>query len=133
MPNAAIVVCMDASDSMKTYSYFQPAQTDAATFVNIMQAGDSLGVTAFSDNAWIAYPSSSASVALVRSQNDLNSATTAIMALMTVSMTNMSAALSTSAGMLTNAASGDHAADCIRHRWNIPSGSHPVRPFRYLQ
>jgi Ca-activated chloride channel homolog len=104
MPNAAIVVCMDASDSMRFYNYFQPAQTDAATFVNIMQVGDSLGVTAFSDNAWIAYPSSSASVALVQSQNDLTSATTAIMALKTVSMTNMSAALSTSAGMLTNAA-----------------------------
>lgn len=125
MPNAAIVVCMDASDSMRYYNYFQPAQTDAATFVNIMQAGDSLGVTAFSDNAWIAYPSSSASVALVQSQNDLNTATTAIMALKTVSMTNMSAALSTSANMLTNAANPKAIVMLSDGEWN--RGTDPLQ------
>jgi hypothetical protein len=102
MTNASVVVCMDASGSMSQRGYFQPAQTDAATFVNIMQTGDSLGVTGFSNNAWISYPSSSGSVGVISSQNDQNTATAAIMAMRTIDMTNMSAGLATSAGMLTN-------------------------------
>jgi hypothetical protein len=89
---------------MSSFGYFGPAQTDASSFVYIMQTGDSLGVTAFSDNAWVAYPTSSSAVALISSQSIQDSATSAIMALRTVNMTNMVAALSTSASMLTNAA-----------------------------
>ena len=104
MTNAAIVLCLDASDSMHTRNYFEPAKTDASSFVNIMQTGDSLGVTAFSDTAWIAYPASSALVATISSSTDQQAASAAIMALNTVSMTNMTAALNTSASMLTSAA-----------------------------
>lgn len=104
MTNASVVVCLDASASMSQRSYFEPAKTDAATFVNIMQTGDSLGVTAFSNNAWISYPASSSLVATITSQGDQDTATGAIMALQTVNMTNMTAALNTSASMLTSAA-----------------------------
>lgn len=104
MANSSVVVCLDASGSMSQRSYFQPAQTDAATFVNIMQNGDSLGVTAFSNNAWIAYPASSTLVATIASSGDQSTATGAIMALQTVDMTNMTAALNKSASMLTSAA-----------------------------
>jgi hypothetical protein len=124
MTNAAVVVCMDASGSMSQRGYFQPAQTDASTFVNIMQTGDSLGVTAFSDNAWIAYPTSSSLVAPISSQSVQTAATTAIMALRTVNMTNMSAGLTTSANMLTSAANPKAIVMLSDGEWN--AGSNPL-------
>jgi len=116
---------MDASGSMSQRGYFQPAQTDAATFVNIMQTGDSLGVTGFSNNAWISYPSSSGSVGVISSQNDQNTATAAIMAMRTIDMTNMSAGLATSAGMLTSAATPKAIVMLSDGQWNM--GTDPTK------
>jgi hypothetical protein len=104
MPNAAIVLCLDASDSMRYYNYFGPAKTDAGSFVYIMNTGDSIGATAFSDNAWTAYPTASSVVALISSDSIQDGANAAIMGLATVSQTNITAGLAISAGLLSNAA-----------------------------
>jgi hypothetical protein len=118
MTNASVVVCMDASGSMSQRGYFQPAQTDAATFVNIMQTGDSVGVTAFSNDAWIAYPTSSGLVAVISSQSVQTAATTAIMGMQTVNMTNMAAGIATSAAMLASAAAPKAIVMLSDGEWN---------------
>lgn len=104
MPNASIVLCMDTSNSMNFRNYIDPAKTDAATFVNIMQQGDSLGVTRFNDTAGISYPPSSGVVEVINDQTDQGDATSAIMALVASGNTNITAGLNTSSGMLTSSA-----------------------------
>jgi hypothetical protein len=123
--SAAVVICMDASYSMAYWSYFPPAKTDAASFVSIMNVGDSVGVTAFSDNSWIAYPPSSQSVGVIQTAADQTAAANAVMALATQNMTNMSAGLSTSAGMLASAASPKAIVMLSDGEWNV--GSDPTQ------
>jgi hypothetical protein len=99
--SATICIIIDQSGSMGAYGYLAPAQTDAATFVNIMNTGDSVGVVAFSDNASVVFGSAT-SPTLITSQSVQNSAVTAIMGLTSLNMTNMVAAFNTAAGMLAN-------------------------------
>jgi hypothetical protein len=115
---AAVVVCMDVSDSMRSSGYFETARSDASLFVNNMNVGDSAGVTAFSDNSWIAYPGPSSLVGLLQSQADRTAASNAVMSLSTQSMTNMSAGLSTSAGMLSSAAAPKAIVMLSDGMWN---------------
>ncbi|WP_165493216.1 vWA domain-containing protein [Hylemonella gracilis] len=105
MPNANIVLTLDCSDSMRQYSYFQPAQTDVGTFVNIMNTGDSLGMVGFSDNSWIFFPTSGASqMVAISGQPVQNQAVQAIQSQRTVNMTNMTAAIASAHGMLASSA-----------------------------
>lgn len=100
--SASICIIIDQSGSMGPppgSGYLRPAQTDAATFVNIMNTGDSVGVVAFSDNASVVFGSATAPTQIT-SQSVQNSAVTAIMGLTSLNMTNMVAAFSTAAGML---------------------------------
>jgi hypothetical protein len=90
-----------------------------------MNVGDSVGVTAFSDNSWISYPSSSQSVGIIQSQADLTAAANAVMGLSTQNMTNMSAGLSTSAAMLSSAASPKGIVMLSDGEWN--RGSDPTQ------
>lgn len=100
--SVSIVTIVDQSGSMGYEGYLAPAQTDASTFVNIMNTGDSLGAVAFSDNATIIFGSSNA-LTQVTGQSTLDAASSAIMALQSQNMTNMAAALSTAAGMIAGA------------------------------
>jgi von Willebrand factor type A domain len=124
MTNACIVLCMDASTSMSTNNNFQMAKTDASTFVYIMQTGDSLGVTGFSNTAWITYPTSSTAVTAITSQSIQDGASSAIMAMNMVGTTNISAGLTTSANMLTNAANPKAVILLSDGEWN--TGPNPL-------
>ncbi len=125
MTNPSIVVCMDISGSMSWRHYIDPAKTDAATFINIMNTGDSLGVTSFSDNAYINYPSSGGQVGAISGQPDLNNAANAVMGLHTMNMTNMAAGISKSAGMLSGA--GDPQAIVLLSDGDWNKGSNPTK------
>lgn len=105
MPNANIVLILDCSGSMGYYKYFGPAQTDQATFVQIMRSGDGLGLVGFSDNSWIFFPSNGASQLVnITGLPVQNQAVGTIMAQTTHNMTNISAAIATAHGMLASAA-----------------------------
>src|SRR4051812_25591878 len=100
MPTPSIVLSLDASASMTIGNQFKMAQTACGSFLSVMHTGDSLGVSAFSDNAWIAYPASSTLVKLIGSNSDLVTANSAVTALQTQNMTNMNAGIATGAAML---------------------------------
>jgi hypothetical protein len=107
------------------------AMTAASSFLYVMHVGDSLGATAFSDNAWIAYPPSSQSVAVIRSKSDQDTANRAVMALRAQNMTNMTAGLATSAGMLSTAVSPKAIvmlSDGIYNNGGDPRNSLPTMP-----
>lgn len=97
--SASICIIIDQSGSMGYSGYLAPAQTDAATFANIMNVGDSLGVIGFSDNASVVFGSATAPRAIT-GQADQNAAVTAIMGLQSLNMTNMVSAFTAAAGML---------------------------------
>lgn len=125
--SATICIIIDQSGSMGPVpfgnGYLAPAQTDAATFVNIMNTGDSVGVVAFSDNASVVF-GSAASPTLITGQSVQNSAVSAIMGLTSLNMTNMVAAFNTAAGML--AGSTGNRAEVFLSDGMYNTGGDPV-------
>ena len=100
MPSPSIVPAIDRSDSMRMWNYFSAAQTDAATFVNIMNPGDSLAVVGFSDTASVSWPSNG-QLQKIRNQQDQTAATVAIEAMTTLNLTNIKEAISLSHSLVT--------------------------------
>jgi hypothetical protein len=104
------VVVIDRSGSMKSYKYLQPAQTDAATFINIMNLpdssgtipGDNLGVVAFNESAEIIFGKKTSLIPL-KTQTDQDDACAAIMKLSAKGLTNMEKAFKTAEAMLSGA------------------------------
>lgn len=121
--SVSIVVILDQSDSMRQLNYMGPAQTDASTFINVMNIGDNLGVVSFSDNATVVVGSSS-SLVNITSQTTINTATSAVMALQPLSMTNMVAAFNTAAGMIASSAGARGEVFLSDGMWNV--GGDPV-------
>jgi hypothetical protein len=97
--SATVCIIIDQSGSMGYLGYLAPAQTDAATFVNIMNTGDSVGVVAFSDNASVAF-GTAASPTAITGQSVQDSAVSAIMGLNSLNLTNMVAAFGAASRML---------------------------------
>ena len=96
MANPSIVVVIDQSGSMGTWGYLAPAQTDASTFINIMNVGDRLGVVAFSDSSSVIVPASGTQIVTVQSLVQLFAAAQTVMQLRSLNMTNFVAALASS-------------------------------------
>jgi hypothetical protein len=97
--SCSIVVIIDQSGSMAYNDYLSAAQTDASTFINIMNTGDNLGVVAFSASASVAFGTAS-SLTPITSQTTLDTACDGVMALTALNTTNMVAAFNTAATMI---------------------------------
>lgn len=95
MANPSIVVMIDQSGSMGTWGYLAPAQTDASTFINIMNVGDRLGVVAFSDSSSVIVPAGGSQMLAIQNLGQLFAAAQAVMQLRSLNMTNFVAALAT--------------------------------------
>ena len=90
MTSANIVLVMDNSSSMGPgqYNYLPYAQTDANTFVYIMQTGDNLGVSQFASNSSVVFGNTS-SLIEITSKSVQDNATAQITALTAYGNTNM--------------------------------------------
>lgn len=123
MATPSIVPVIDQSDSMRSFGYFPAAQTDAATFINIMNIGDSLAIVAFSDTAQVIWPESG-QLQVIASQSDQVAATQAIEQLTTINMTNMKSAIDTAYGLVSGAAIPRGIVLLSDGLWNV--GGDPI-------
>jgi len=98
--SCSIAVIIDRSGSMGASGYLAPAQTDANTFINVMNPGDSLGVVSFNGTASIVYGTSTALTSLTAAGQ--STACTAVSAITSSGNTNMVAAFTTTAAMMAN-------------------------------
>lgn len=114
MPDIAhpsIAVIIDRSYSMAPGiwpgqpAYLPFAQTDAATFVNIMKTGDYLGVVAFNHSAAAIFPATGPAVQITE-QPTKDQATAAIQALTAAGTTDINAAIGAGMGLINNVNSG---------------------------
>ena len=120
-----VVVIIDISSSMSNRGYLPFAQTDASTFINIMNIDDSLGLVKFESTANIIYPSTGDKVYKIQSQSDQNTATATVMALKGKGRTNMSAAISLGAGMLSASSAPKAMVLLSDGEWN--EGTDPTK------
>lgn len=104
---------------MSSLGYFKPAQTDAATFVNIIHVNDRLGIVAFSDNATVVYPQGGSAVVQMTSDSMIFQAAQTIMTLNTINMTNMSAAVTTAGNLLSAAPTPKGIVLLSDGMWNV--------------
>ncbi len=91
MPVASVAQLIDRSGSMAG-TPLGAAKTDAATFANLMQIGDKLGVVSYSDNAAMTWPAT-ANLGPITSSGDSKAAAKAIEALSSLNMTNIADAI----------------------------------------
>jgi hypothetical protein len=99
---ATVVLIVDRSGSMSLAEKLPAAQTDASTFVNIMQANDRFAVTCFDESFSSVYPSSSA-LATITGQPIQDAASAAIARLSAGGLTNIEEAIGRSHQIATQA------------------------------
>lgn len=97
----SIVLIIDCSDSMAVSGDLERAKTVAATFVNVMDLGDNLGILAFDDDTYVMFGTENSLTALTAST--LASAMTAITQVWSDDgMTDMVKAFTTAYPMMAN-------------------------------
>lgn len=124
MPNANIVLILDKSTSMSVDQYFSSAQTDCATFVNIMKINDNLGAVTLSTSSQIIFPSSGNQLVTITGLPVQNQAVQAFVGTQMAGSTNMTSAISASHSMIATASTPRAIILMSDGEWN--TGGNPL-------